>query len=73
MTQKKEESLKGNTEESLTEMITLHDKDFNIVYANKAAKKFLNLPPSDVTKAKCYDTIMGNIILLKYARVVSEC
>jgi hypothetical protein len=58
-TQKKEESLKGNTEGILTEMITIHDKDFNIMYANEAAKKILNLPPSDATEAKCYEYYHG--------------
>lgn len=58
-TQKTEEPLKGNKEEALTEMITLHDKDFNIIYANEAAKKILNLPLLDVTKVKCYEYYHG--------------
>ncbi len=30
---------------TITDMITIHDKDFNIIYANKTAMKTLNLPP----------------------------
>jgi PAS domain S-box-containing protein len=29
---------------SITDMITIHDKNFNIIYANKSAEKLLNLP-----------------------------
>lgn len=57
--EKTEEYLKGYMEERLTEMITLHDKDFNIIYANEAAKKILNLPLLDVTNAKCYEYYHG--------------
>ena len=36
-------------------MITLHDKDFNIIYANDRAKEILKLPRlGDSSKAKCY-------------------
>jgi hypothetical protein len=51
-TQKTEEPLKGNKEEALTEMITLHDKDFNIIYANEAAKKNSQSPPVRCHKSK---------------------
>ncbi|HDH05315.1 MAG TPA: PAS domain-containing sensor histidine kinase [Nitrospirae bacterium] len=30
---------------SITDMITVHDKDFNIIYANRAAREILKLPP----------------------------
>ncbi len=33
-----------DTFHTITDMITIHDKDFNIIYANKAAIKTLNLP-----------------------------
>lgn len=29
---------------AITDMVTIHDKNFNIIYANKAAKKILQLP-----------------------------
>ncbi len=32
---------------TMTDMITVHDKDFNIVYANKAAHEMLQLPSLD--------------------------
>ena len=34
----------ADTFNNITDMITVHDKDFNIIHANKAAKKILNLP-----------------------------
>ncbi|TNF54739.1 hypothetical protein EP227_03745 [bacterium] len=58
-TQEIEKFLKGNMDKTSNEMITLHDKDFNIIYANEAAKKILNLPLLDVTNAKCYEYYHG--------------
>jgi PAS domain S-box-containing protein len=42
---------------AITDMITLHDKDFNIIYANESAKQRLSLPSfesSDVQKCFKY-------------------
>ncbi len=36
-----------DTFHAITDSITIHDKDFNIVYANKAAEKMLKLPALD--------------------------
>jgi PAS domain S-box-containing protein len=39
----------------ITDMITIHDKDYNILYANASAKKVLNLPAiKQGMKVKCY-------------------
>jgi PAS domain S-box-containing protein len=44
-----------DTFDSITDMITIHDRDFNIVRANKAAQEILGLPSLEVSKAiKCY-------------------
>lgn len=44
-----------NTFHAITDVITLHDKDFNIIYANKAAEKTLNLPMIRTDSLnKCY-------------------
>jgi PAS domain S-box-containing protein len=43
-----------DTFNSITDMVTVHDKDFNIIHANKAAEKILNLPILDITPQKCY-------------------
>lgn len=43
-----------DTFNAITDMITIHDKDFNIIYANKAAEKILKLPFSEYTARKCY-------------------
>jgi PAS domain S-box-containing protein len=48
-----------DTFNNITDMITIHDKDFNIVHANKAAEKILGLPFLKVTKAKCYEHYHG--------------
>lgn len=41
-------------------MITLHDKAFNIIYANNRAKKILQLPTlRKSSKAKCYQYYHG--------------
>jgi PAS domain S-box-containing protein len=48
-----------DTFNTITDMITIHDKDFNIVRANKAAQKILGLPIAGVTDAKCYQYYHG--------------
>jgi len=49
-----------DTFDTITDMITIHDKDFNIIRANKAAKEMLKLPAVAVTKAiKCYEYYHG--------------
>jgi len=49
-----------DTFDTITDMITIHDKDFNIVRANKAAREMLKLPSLEVTKAiKCYEYYHG--------------
>jgi|Deesub1362A_J573_1020465.scaffolds.fasta_scaffold00004_308 transcriptional regulator with PAS, ATPase and Fis domain len=46
--------------DTITDMITIHDKDFNIIRANKAAEKILGLPfLSSPTEAKCYKYYHG--------------
>ena len=40
--------------DTITDMITLHDADFNIIQANKAAGEILGLPCITSTRAKCY-------------------
>ncbi len=47
------------TFDTIRDMITVHDKEFNIIHANRAAKEFLALPPLDVVKAKCYAYFHG--------------
>ncbi|UCE71355.1 MAG: PAS domain-containing protein [Nitrospiraceae bacterium] len=40
---------------TITDMVTIHDRDFNIVYANKAAEKILNLPAvANTPGVKCF-------------------
>jgi hypothetical protein len=40
-------------------MITYHDKDFNIISANKAAKEMLGLPSLIGSEVKCYKYYHG--------------
>jgi signal transduction histidine kinase len=47
---------------TITDVITIHDKDFNIIYANNAAKRLLALPELDISKLiKCYNYYHGTI------------
>ena len=44
------------TFEAIPDIVTIHDKDFNIIKANKAAKEVLKLPSQMLNKpAKCYE------------------
>lgn len=45
---------------TITDMITIHDKDFNIIGANKAAEKMLGLPVLDGARPKCYKQYHGS-------------
>lgn len=45
--------------DSVTDMITVHDIDFNIIRANKAAAEILNLPVLQDMKAKCFKYYHG--------------
>lgn len=44
---------------TITDMVTIHDRDFNIIYANNAAKKVLGLPLLEIPKVKCYEYYHG--------------
>ena len=49
-----------NTFNTITDMITIHDKDFNIIKANKAAEKLLKLPDlGNIFNAKCFNYYHG--------------
>jgi PAS domain S-box-containing protein len=49
-----------DTFHTMTDMITVHDKDFNIVYANKAAQDTLKLPAVDGNATrKCFTYYHG--------------
>ncbi len=49
-----------STFNTITDMITIHDKDFNIIRANEAAKKVLGLPNFDNGPLKCFKYYHGN-------------
>ncbi|MEW6715388.1 MAG: PAS domain-containing protein, partial [Nitrospirota bacterium] len=45
---------------AIPDIITVHDKDLNIINANQAAKEILNLPDSEITKTiKCFQYYHG--------------
>ncbi len=49
-----------DTFNTIPDMITIHDKDYNIIHANKAAKSALKLPYLDMNKTdKCYKYYHG--------------
>ena len=51
-----------DTFNNITDMITIHDKDFNIIHANKAAEKMLGLPITKTKVAKCYKHYHGESV-----------
>ncbi|MBI5057927.1 MAG: PAS domain S-box protein [Nitrospirae bacterium] len=48
-----------NLFDSIIDIVTIHDKDYNIVYANRAAEKALRLPFLNGGKIKCYKYYHG--------------
>ncbi|HBH60796.1 MAG TPA: hypothetical protein DDX85_03445, partial [Nitrospiraceae bacterium] len=48
-----------DTFNNITDMITIHDKEYNIIHANRAAEKILGLPFLISKTAKCYDLYHG--------------
>ena len=44
---------------TITDMVTVHDKDYNIVRANKAAEKILGLSFLEPGKTKCFEYYHG--------------
>ena len=44
---------------SISDMITIHDKNFNIIFANAAARKNLRLPAINAEKLKCFKYYHG--------------
>ncbi len=48
-----------DTFNSITDMISIHDKDYNIVKANRAVCERLGLADDDVTGKKCYEIFHG--------------
>lgn len=48
-----------DTFNNITDMITIHDKDYNIIHANKAAEQLLDLPLLKISKTKCYKFYHG--------------
>ncbi len=48
-----------NWEDNFGDMVTVHDKDFNIIKANKSAEKILGLSLSRIIETKCYRNYHG--------------
>ncbi len=48
-----------NTFNTITDMVTIHDKDFNIIRANKSAEILLGLPSLIKNEAKCFQFYHG--------------
>jgi PAS domain-containing protein len=60
---KKHASLQKDNRENIinriSDLITIHDRDFNIIYANEAARIILGLPSLNGKKLKCYKYYHG--------------
>jgi PAS domain S-box-containing protein len=50
-----------DTFNTITDMVTVHDKDFNIIRANKAAEQILDLPVLSASPVKCYEKYHGTL------------
>jgi PAS domain S-box-containing protein len=48
-----------STFDTITDMITIHDENFNIIRSNKAAAEILGLPWVQMGRAKCYEFYHG--------------
>jgi PAS domain S-box-containing protein len=48
-----------NTFDNLTDIVTIHDKDFNVIRSNRAAQNLFGLPFTDIIKEKCYKLFHG--------------
>lgn len=46
-------------EDNFNTMVTVHDKDFNIIRANKSAEKILGIPFSEIRRKKCFKNYHG--------------
>lgn len=47
--------------DTLTDVVTVHDRDFNIIGANTAAEKLLGLSLPGASNAKCYEYYHGSV------------
>jgi len=47
------------TFDSITDMVSIHDKDFKIVRANKSFAEAFNVKPGDIIGKTCYELIHG--------------
>ncbi len=60
---KKQASLQKDNRENIinriSDLVTIHDRDFNIIYANEAARRILGLPSLNGKKLKCYKYYHG--------------
>jgi PAS domain S-box-containing protein len=48
-----------NTFDAIDDVITIHDRNFNIIHANKAAEKISGVPVKEIVKLKCYQFYHG--------------
>ncbi|MFA4827925.1 MAG: ATP-binding protein [Thermodesulfovibrionales bacterium] len=48
-----------NTFDSITDLISIHDKEFNIVKANRAFMEYFGLTHEEMTSKKCYEFFHG--------------
>lgn len=59
--QAEEEILRAKNEwvetfDTINEAISIHDRDFNIIRANRAAEELLGIPNQDIIGKKCYES-----------------
>jgi len=52
-----------DTFDSITDMISIHDKEFTVIKANKAFSSFLGLSPEEVINRKCFELMHHGALL----------
>ncbi len=48
------------TFDSISDLVSVHDRDFNIVKANRAFREFFNRPVEEIIGKKCYELFHGS-------------
>ncbi len=44
-----------DTFDSITDLVSIHDRQYNIIRANRAAADYFGIPPKEIIRRKCYE------------------
>ncbi len=57
-----------NTFDTIDDVITIQDRDYNIIRANRTAEKVLGIPLNEILRLKCYQLFHGQSTPPKYCK-----